>query len=146
MPTPPSNWITEDEARAFIFAHYRAIEGKDLDQLLGQYDDLVDHNTDGRRDKAFIRNGYVNYFQRWPIASFNIGDIRVVRPPGRDSVDVYCQIRYSVRDTSSNRAKQGVADEQWTIVKSFGNLKIVLEKETVHSQPTPADRRKGRGY
>ena len=144
IPTTPSNWITDDEVRAFIFSHYRATERKDLDQLLAQYDDLVDYNTDGRRDKAFIRNGYVNYFNRWPIAQFNIGDIRVVRSPGRDSVDVYCQVRYFVRDTASSRTKQGVADEQWTIVKSFGNLKIVLEKETVHSQATPAARRRGR--
>src|SRR6185312_4514722 len=76
MPTLPSNWITDEEVRAFIFAHIRATERKDLDQLLAQYDDLVDYNTDGKRDKAFIRNGYVNYFKRWPIAQFNIGDIR----------------------------------------------------------------------
>ena len=133
-PAPPDNAIRDDEVQAFVVAHYRATERKDLDYLLSQYDDLVDYNTDGRRDQAFIRNGYVNYFKRWPIASFTLGDVRVVRSPVQNTVTAYFEIRYLVRDIASNRSKQGRADEKWTISKPLGALKIVSEKETVHGE------------
>ena len=133
-PTPPDNAITDDEVQAFVASHYRATERKDLDYLLSQYDDLVDYNTDGRRDQAFIRNGYVNYFKRWPIASFTLGPVQVVRSPGQNTVTAYFEIRYFVRDVASNRSKQGRADEKYTISKPFGALKIVSEKETVHGE------------
>ena len=66
QPAPFGSSITEDEVKAFIAAHYHATEHKDLDYLLSQYDDIVDYQQDGRRDKAFIRNGYVNYFAGGP--------------------------------------------------------------------------------
>ena len=133
-PPPPDNAITDDEVQAFVAAHYRATERKDLNYLLSQYDDLVDYNTDGRRDQAFIRNGYVNYFNRWPIASFTLGPVRVVRSPVQNTVTAYFEIRYFVRDIASNRSKQGRADEMLTISKPFGALKIISEKETVHGE------------
>ena len=120
--------------QAFVAAHYQATERKDLDYLLSQYDDLVDYNTDGRRDRAFIRNGYVNYFKRWPVASFTPGPVHVVRSPMQNTVTAYFEIRYFVRDNASNRSRQGRADEMWTISKPFGALKIISEKETVHGE------------
>jgi hypothetical protein len=133
-PTPPDNGITDDEVQAFVAAHYQATERKDLDYLLSQYDDVVDYNTDGRRDRGFIRNGYVNYFKRWPVASFSLGPVHVVRSPMQNTITAYFEIRYSVRDLASNRSRQGRADETWTISKPFGALKIVSEKETVHGE------------
>ncbi len=133
-PAPVNNMISDNEVRAFIFAHYQATERKDLDYLLGQYDDVVDYSTDGRRDKAFIRNGYVNYFKRWPITSFTLGDIGVVHSSVPNVVNVHFEVRYHVRDSASNRSKQGRADEEWVISKPFGDLKIISEKETVHGQ------------
>ncbi|HEV3244670.1 MAG TPA: TIR domain-containing protein [Chthoniobacterales bacterium] len=133
-PAQPDNGITDDEVQAFVAAHYQATERKDLDYLLSQYDDLVDYNTDGRRDRAFIRNGYVNYFKRWPVASFTLGPVHVVRSPMQNTVTAYCEIRYSVRDLASSRSRQGRADEMWTISKPFGALKIISEKETVHGE------------
>lgn len=133
-PAPPDNGITDDEVQAFVAAHYQATERKDLDYLVSQYDDLVDYNTDGRRDRAFIRNGYVSYFKRWPVASFSLGPVHVVRSPMRNTVTAYFEIRYFVRDVGSNRSRQGRADEVLTISKPFGALKIISEKETVHGE------------
>jgi len=133
-PAQPDNGITDDEVQAFVAAHYQATERKDLDYLLSQYDDLVDYNTDGRRDRAFIRNGYVNYFKRWPVASFTLGPVQVMRSPMQNTVTAYFEIRYFVRDVASNRSRQGRADEMWTISKPFGALKIISEKETVHGE------------
>jgi TIR domain len=143
-PPQPDNSITDDEVQAFVAAHYRATEQKDLNYLLSQYDDLVDYNTDGRRDKTFIGNGYLNYFKRWPIASFTLGPVRVVRSPGQNTVTAYFEIRYLVRDIASNRSKQGRADEMLTISKPFGALKIISERETVHGEAP--ERRQGRRY
>ena len=133
-PTPPENMISDDEVKAFINAHYQATQRKDLDYLLSQYDEIVDYRDDGRRDLGFIRNGYVNYFNRWPTASFSVGEIRVVRSPVQNAVTAYFEIRYFVRDIASNRTRQGRADEIWTISKIFGALKIVSEKENVHGE------------
>src|SRR5205809_1290536 len=132
--TPPENMISDDDVKAFITAHYQATERKDLNYLLSQYDEVVDYRTDGRRDRGFIRNGYLNYFNRWPTASFSVGEIRVVRSPIQNAVTAYFEIRYFVRDIASNRSRQGRADETWTISKIFGALKIVSEKETVHGE------------
>jgi hypothetical protein len=142
IPLPPiatpslsvSNMITDDEVRAFITEHYRATERKDVDYMLSQYDDLVDYHTDGRRDKAFIRNDNLNYFRRWPVTSFTVGDIRVLHSTVQNTVTAYFEIRYLVRDPASNRSKQGRANDEWTISKPFGALKIISEKETVHGE------------
>jgi hypothetical protein len=141
-PSPPSNMITDDEVQAFVTAHYRATEQKDIDFLLSQYEDLVDYGTDGRRDKSFIRNGYVNYFRRWPTTSFTIGDIRVMHSLSPDTVTVYFEIRFLVQDIASNRSKTGRASEEWVLSQSFGTLKIISEKEAVHSDVP--DRRRNR--
>jgi len=132
-PSPLNSMITDDEVQSFVTAHYRATERKDLDFLLSEYEDLVDHGTDGRRDKAFIRNGYVNYFRRWPTTSFTVGDIRVMHSLSPDTVTAYFEIRFFVQDLASNRSKTGRASEEWVISKSFGTLKIISEKEAVHS-------------
>ena len=100
--------------------------------MLAHYDDVVDFHTDGHRDKTFIRNDYMTYFQRWPVASFTAGDVRVVRSSVQNTVTAYFGIRFDVRDTASRRSKQGRASEEWTMAKSSGLLKIVSEKETVH--------------
>jgi hypothetical protein len=131
-PTPPDNMIRDDEVQAFIVAHYRATERKDLDYLLSQYGDVVDYNTDGRREQPFIRNGYVNYFNRWPVASFTLGDVRVVHSAVENTVTAYFEIRYLVRDIHSNRSKSGRASEEWIIAKPSGTLKIISEREKVH--------------
>jgi len=143
LPTPPDNVIMDDEVRAFVLEHYRATERKDIDYLLTQYDEWVDYNTEGRRDKAFIRNGYDNYFKRWPVASFNVGDVRVIHSAMANTVAVHFQIRYFVRDISSSRSKQGRADEDWVLAKPYGALRIVSEKENVHGE-APARQRSRR--
>jgi hypothetical protein len=85
----------------------------------------------------------VKYFKRWPIASFTLGDVRVVRSIVQNSVTAYFEIRYLVRDIASNRSKSGRASEEWVISKSFGALKIISEKETVHGD-TPERHRRSR--
>jgi len=109
--------------------------------LLSQYDDIVDYQQDGRRDKAFIRNGYVNYFRRWPVTSFSIGDIHVVRSLHQDIVTAYFDTGFLVQDIASNRRKTGRTSEELVLSKSSGTLKIVSEKETVHSDSTDRQRR-----
>lgn len=141
QPAPFGSSITEDEVKAFIAAHYHATEHKDLDYLLSQYDDIVDYQHDGRRDKAFIRNGYVNYFRRWPVTSFSIGDIHVVRSLHQDIVTAYFDTGFLVQDIASNRRKTGRTSEELVLSKSSGTLKIVSEKETVHSDSTDRQRR-----
>ena len=140
QPAPFGSSVTEDEVKAFIAAHYHATEHKDLDYLLSQYDDIVNYLGEVGSDKASIRNGYLNYFRRWPVTSFTIGDIRVVRSFNQDIVTAYFDIRFSVQDIASGRYKTGRASEEWVLSKSSGTLKMISEKETVHSDPT--DRRR----
>jgi len=143
LPTPFNTVITVDEVRAFVLEHYRATERKDIESMLAHYDDLVDFHADGRRDKAFIRSDFMTYFQRWPVASFTVGDIRVVHATTQNTVTAYFGIRFQVSDPAARRSKQGRANEEWTISKSFGALKIISEKETVHGD-TPSYRRSRR--
>jgi TIR domain len=133
LPTPLNPAVTDEEVRAFVIGYYRAFERKDMQAMLAHYDDMVDFHTDGRRDQNFLRNEFMTYFQRWPVASFNVGDIRVVHSSAQNTVTAYFGIRFDVRDTTARRKKQGRATEQWTITKSFGALKIISEKETVYS-------------
>src|SRR5260370_17369510 len=105
--TPLENMISDDEVKAFINAHYQATQRKDLDYLLSQYDEVVDYNTDGRRDRGFIRNCYLNYFNRWPTASFSVGEIRVVRSPIQNAVTAYFAICYFFRYITPNHIRHG---------------------------------------
>ena len=136
--------INSEEVREFVAEHYRATERRDLDYMLSQYDDLVDFHTDGRRNKAFIRNDIIGYFKRWPVTSFTIGDVRVVHSTFQNTVTTYFEIRFLVRDPSSGRSKSGRASEEWVISKPFGALKIVSEKETVYGDAS--ERHRGRRY
>jgi hypothetical protein len=45
-----------------------------------------------------------------------------------------------VQDIGSGRYKTGRASEEWVLSKSSGTLKMISEKETVHSDPI--DRRR----
>jgi TIR domain len=129
-PPPSANMINDEEVRNFVTSYYGAQERRDVDYLVSQYDDLVDLDHE-RRDKAFIRNDKIAYFKRWPVTSFNLGDIGVAHSAFPNTVTVYFEISFFVRDPASGRSKRGRANEEWVISKKSGALKIVSQKETV---------------
>jgi TIR domain len=135
MPSPISNVIDDEEVRKFVTDHYHATERKNVEDILSQYDDLVDYLEYGRRDKAFIRNDIIAYFKRWPIASFSFtpSDIGVARSVLPNRATAYFEIRFLVRDPASGRSNSGRTIQEWIISKKSDALKIVSQKETVRS-------------
>jgi TIR domain len=143
IAAPPPNFLGEDEVRAFIFDHYRATEQRDLATVLSHYGDTVDFFTYGQRNKAFVQNDIIKYFQRWPVTTFTVSNIQVARTSVDSVAIAYFDIRYFVRDLAANRSKQGRANEIWTISKSDGVLKIINQKETVYGDtPQPRTNRR----
>ena len=134
-PSPISNIIDDEEVRKFVTDHYDATERRNVDDILSQYDDLVDYLDYGRRNRAFIRNDTIAYFKRWPITTFSFtpGDIGVAHSALPNKVTAYFEIRFLVRDPASRRSNSGRASQEWVISKKSGALKIVSQKETVHS-------------
>ncbi len=134
-PSPISNIIDDEEVRKFVTDHYDATERRNVDDILSQYDDLVDYLDYGRRNRAFIRNDTIAYFKRWPITTFSFtpGDIGVAHSALPNTVTAYFEIRFLVRDPASRRSNSGRARQEWVISKKSGALKIVSQKETVHS-------------
>jgi hypothetical protein len=139
-PTPPNNTINDEEVRAFVISHYRATERKDLAELLSHYDYRVDYQKDGWHDKAFIQNGYLRYFNRWPSISFDVGNIKVVHSAAPDTVTAYVETHFVVRNDAEHRTNQGTTDEQWTIVRRIGALRIASEKQNVHNESSERHR------
>jgi hypothetical protein len=134
-PSPTSNIIDDEEVRKFVTDHYDATERRNVDDILSQYDDLVDYLDNGRRDRVFIRNDTIAYFKRWPLISFSFtpGDIAVAHSAVPSKVTAYFEIRFLVRDPASRRSNSGRARQEWVISKRSGALKIVSQKETVQS-------------
>ena len=135
LPPPISNIIDDEEVRKFVTDHYDATERRNVDDILSQYDDLVDYLDNGRRDRVFIRNDTIAYFKRWPLISFSFtpGDIAVAHSAVPNKVTAYFEIRFLVRDPASRRSNSGRARQEWVISKKSGALKIVSQKETVSS-------------
>jgi TIR domain len=134
-PSPISSVIDDEEVRKFVTDHYHATERRNVEDILSQYDDLVDYLEYGRRDKAFIRNDIIAYFKRWPIVSFSFtpSDIGVARSVLPNRATAYFEIRFLVRDPASGRSNSGRTKQEWIISKKSGVLKIVSQKETVRS-------------
>jgi TIR domain len=133
--SPISNIIDDEEVRKFVTDHYNATERRNVEDILSQYDDLVDYLDYGRRDRAFIRNDIIAYFKRWPIVSFSFtpNEIGVARSVLPNRATAYFEIRFLVRDPASRRSNSGRAKEEWVISKKSGSLKLVSQKETVQS-------------
>jgi hypothetical protein len=112
-PSPISNIIDEEEVRKFVTDHYNATERRNVENMLSQYDDLVDYLDYGQRDRAFIRNDIIAYFKRWPIVSFSFtpSEIGVARSVLPNRATAYFEIRFLVRDPASGRSNSGRAKE-----------------------------------
>jgi hypothetical protein len=132
-PSPISSVIDDEEVRKFVTEYYLASQRGDVDYLLSQYDDLVDYRDYGRRDRAFIRNDTISYFKKWPQKNLTPFDIAIAHSALPNTVTAYFEIWYVLRDPVSRKNTSGQASEVWKISKKSGALKIVSQKETVHS-------------
>jgi len=138
--TPPplaANVINDDEVRDFVTSHFRAEERGDIEYMLSQYIDSFKWGPD-QSDKASHRNELSEFFKRWPIVAFTVGDIRLEHSAGPERVTAYFDYRYLYRNPTSGQSTSGRISQEWGISKTSGVLKIVSSKSTVHrDSPAP---------
>ena len=126
-PPPISNIIDDKEVREFVINHFRAVERKDVDYVLSQYEDKAVLGVRSKRvDKEAMRN---RLLKEWP-CSFTVGDIRVVHSAIPDTVTAYIEHRFLCKDPASTESDSGRAKQEWVISKTSGSLKIVSEQGT----------------
>jgi len=139
--TPPplaANVINDDEVRDFVNSHFRAEERGDIEYMLSQYIDSFKWGPE-RSDKASHRNELSEFFKRWPVVAFTVGDIRLEHSAVPDRVTAYFDYRYLYRDPTSGQSTSGRISQEWGISKTSGALKIVSSKSTVHrDSPAPS--------
>src|SRR5438094_3913956 len=139
--TPPplgANMINDDEVLDFVTSHFRAEERGDIEYMLSQYIDSFKWGPE-RSDKASHRNELSEFFKRWPVVAFTVGDIRVEHSAVPDRVTAYFDYRYLYRNPTSDQSTSGRISQEWGISKTSGALKIVSSKSTVHrDSPAPS--------
>jgi hypothetical protein len=139
--TPPplaTNVINDDEVRDFVTSHFRAEERGDIDYMLSQYIDSFKWGPE-KSDKASHRNELSEFFKRWPVVAFTLGDIRVGHSAIPDAVTAYFDYRYLYRNPTSGQSTSGRISQEWGISKTSRALKIVSSKSTVQrDSPAPS--------
>jgi TIR domain/YARHG domain len=139
--TPPplaANVINDDEVRDFVTSHFRAEERGDIEYMLSQYIDSFKWGPE-RSDKASHRNELSDFFKRWPVVAFTVGDIRLEHSAIPDRVTAYFDYRYLYRNPTSGQSTSGRISQEWGISKTSGALRIVSSQSTVHrDSPAPS--------
>ncbi len=129
-PPPSSNMINDEEVRNFVTSFFRAEEHGEAEYMLSQYVDSFQWGPG--IDKASRRNWLNEFFKRWPIRSFALGDIRVVHSDSPDMVTAYFEYQYFYRDPASGRSETNRPSQEWVISKTSGALKILSRKHIAH--------------
>ena len=145
--TPPpmaANVINDDEVRDFVTSHFRAEERGDIEYMLSQYIDSFKWGPE-RSDKASHRNEVSEFFKRWPVVAFTVGDIRLEHSAVPDRVTAYFDYRYLYRNPTSGQSTSGRISQEWGISKTSGALKIVSSKSTVQRDSPGPSITPGRG-
>jgi TIR domain/YARHG domain len=136
-PSPIANVTSDEEVRNFVTSRFRAEERGDVDYILSLYGDLFRWARE--RDKKSQRNWFNEFFKKWPVVSYTLGDIRVVHSTIPDRASVSFDYRFLYRDPTSGRSENGHRSVEWVISKSSGVLKIVSARVTdSHDAPTPS--------
>ncbi|MGH7984350.1 MAG: TIR domain-containing protein [Candidatus Udaeobacter sp.] len=136
--SPIANMINDEEVRNFVTSHFHAEERGDIDYMLSQYIDSFRWGPE-RRDKASRRNQFNEFLKRWPVVSFNVGDVRVEHSANPDRVTADFEYQFVYRNPTSGRSDSGRTKMEWVISKTSGALKIVSSRETrEHDSPTPS--------
>jgi hypothetical protein len=133
-----ANVINDDEVRDFVTSHFRAEERGDIEYMLSQYGDTFRWGPE-RSDKASRRNELGDFFKRWPVVAFTVGDIRVEHSAIPDRGTAYFDYRYLYRNPRSGESTSGRISQEWGISKTSGALKIASSKSTVQrDSPEPS--------
>jgi len=91
-PPPIANMINDEEVRNFVTSFFRAEERGDAEYMLSQYVDWFRWGP--QQDKAARRVWLKDFFKKWPVRSFAVGDIRVVHSDVPDMVTAYFEYRF----------------------------------------------------
>src|SRR5438067_2580115 len=91
-PPPIANMINDEEVRNFVTGFFRAEERGDAEYMLSQYVDWFRWGPE--QDKAYRRVWLNDFFKKWPVRSFAVGDIRVVHSDVPDMVTAYFEYRF----------------------------------------------------
>lgn len=121
----------EDRVREFVTIHHEIAKSGDVDRLLRDYAELVDHFKNGMVDREFIRRDELKYHSENLVLEERIlGGIRVARSDqAAGHVAIYA-LRVSIQDLATRQAKTFVFDVTVEVVETPDGLKIIRQKAT----------------
>ena len=132
--------LTDREVFAFVKRHHQKAELGNIDDILADYGEKVEHFDKGLVDKAFIRAEEERYHAPGHSISERVPAQLSLLPLGPDRIRVSYPLQF-VRVAPDATWVKGVADVTLEIAMTPQGFRIVKQ----NSVPRESERKKGRG-
>lgn len=130
VPAPRS---VEDQIKDFVTAHHLAAQAGDVDRLVRNYDERVDHFNNGWVDRQFIQQDELKYHGENAVLEERIlGPITVMPSVGTVHSVIYA-LRVSIQNRASGQAKTFTFDVSLGVVETPDGFRINRQKAAKQS-------------
>jgi hypothetical protein len=136
-----SDAITQAEAETFVRSFYRALEGKDFDEVIAHFDKSVVYYSFGEKDRDYVATDLGEYCATYPSRSFTIGEIKLTPLAKSGGVSVKFDIQFFIRSPEKDITRYGRAHVDWDLAKRDGALKIIRFDGSAANEPAPSPSR-----
>jgi hypothetical protein len=123
------------EIRDFVKAHMQRTVNNDIDGVVADYTDRVDHYSDGMVGHDFIRADRQKYVKAWPDLTIQFTSEVQVTDTTESNIKV-ATFSYSFRAVNSAKGKHsdGTATDTFWIENTTSGLKINAAREVINSR------------
>jgi hypothetical protein len=124
----------QNEIRHFVLKHLQNSVNADINGLATDYAERVDYYDNGFVNHSFIVKDRQTYVAAWPYLKLTpFGDVRFRETGTAGQLAVSFDYHFEARNNKGTRS-MGDAANFWIVETSFGDLKIISEKQTVTSR------------
>lgn len=130
-PAPPAPVVTSpaDQLTDFIRSHHKKAEKSDVEGLVNDYADTVDHFKDGIVDRNFIMQDELKYHATHAVQEEAIlGEIRTAKLQNQAGFSATYLLRVSIEDITNDRISNSILEINLIIIETKSGFKITSHK------------------
>jgi N-acetylmuramoyl-L-alanine amidase len=134
---PGASSISTAEATNFVIEYYAALSRTDVSDVVARFAESVNYGEDGQQNRAYIEKDLHDYVTRWPVLHLEPEEVAVSAKDGGTAALSF-NLVYSVANGSNKKSLSGHSTNIWIVRRVNGELKIISQREVVHTNPTAA--------
>ena len=128
-PAPVTTFPADKQLTDFIRSHHKKAEKSDVEGLVNDYADTVDHFKDGIVDRNFIMQDELKYHATHAIQEEAIlGEIRTAKLPNQAGFSAAYLLRVRIQDITNDRLSNSILEINLIIIETKSGFKITSHK------------------